>query len=518
MLNNMQAYIRAFQSERIKINLKKIIIASVIIALVINLPDIFFTTNKLVEIKATGESYVIGQKILDNVLQILTILIYPITLVAITTSIINTDLKNDGFKLLETQHLGRKNIFLAKLSWTLIISALILIVILLSTFLTFGYHYILLLKIENVDWSIEWWDITSVLFRIFIANLAFLGIVMVLMYSIKKPIIVNILSFLLIITALIMSLSQSLPSYLPLYYSFNASQVSLLGNFITPFEYASILLFISTSIIAYQFYTHRNYRFLVFKDFKSLGIITCSLLFGIGLTYFILIPKSVKPSFQTIVEGSIKPLDNEKIEAISLKFLDNDSILNVTVDKNGKFKKEITLTSHRPVALAINDSTILTSFSMHANDSVYVELIPKKTYYKRKITGTIGADLQLAASLRLLNTDTEVPDWYMNTTPDYVLNMLEENYYNNLKEISNKTTPDNYTFSATKLKQIQSILKVQTIELYNNFSKRLENEKPADFALLKPTPFLSKLESTITEEDREQWNNKQVQMKLQMGK
>lgn len=186
----MQAFIRAFKSEEIKISKIKVLLTIVILAILFTFPTIYSIIINLQELVGMQEN--ITEILISNLLNSYSNIVFPIYIVAMTTSLINTDFKNNGFKLVETQPLGKINIFLAKTAWTLITLAFSLLISILITLLIISILYLALNGYETLQWQIDFKQQCSNFTRLYVSSFAFIGFVTALMYLFKKPIIVNI--------------------------------------------------------------------------------------------------------------------------------------------------------------------------------------------------------------------------------------------------------------------------------------------------------------------------------------
>lgn len=296
-------------------------------------------------------------------------------------------------------------------------------------------------------------------------------------------------------------MQDKLPKFIPLYFSYNTNNPSLIGNFFTPFELASVILFISLSIVAYQFYIHRTQRLLIFKDVKSSLISAATLALGLVTVILVLKPKSAPLSEQTIVHGSVdKAIASNQITAT---FPMMDSVMQIPVT-DGKFSLQLDLPTEKAIAFSINNQPII-AFTMQANDSVYLTIKKDNEQYKAKISGTIVANQYLSNKMSLLYNDGIYNDWYMSIEPERVFASIKRDQENNMNVIRNAVTPDNYTFSQQKLKQLENISRVTTLKKYQSYLENLKKEKPKEFEQIPQDEYFLALEKSITPEDITAW-------------
>lgn len=490
----MQAFIRALQSERVKISLLKMLGAMIILNLVINLPLVYnyLTSFNLNEIEVKQYNFLSNH--IDSVLGILYYFIYPLYVVAIICTIINVDFKHNGYKLIETQNLGKFNIYLSKVVWSLIIAALFIIVTVVFNIIVAKLCALKFSDNAKVISAIDGAMIWAKTARLYISTFGLMGIIFILMFAFKRSIIVNIIAFIGIIASIIRYQQGLLQKWVPTNYflisSVNDNHQPIMNDFL----WASLVVFLGSLIIGYLFYTHRNHKGLIFKDIKAIAITVVTILGTTIFTGWILQPRSQAAYDKTIVAGKIE--SDIKMTQIKLYDANYDELAVIPVQDDGTFHMELTDVNLN--IYGVDGNTInLGKVVLKPNDSLYLDI--NTNTGKFDVLGTGYADNYLMIEKRLSSSYYYSPEYLQRLPKEQALDYLKGDFEESIARLNLNTTPDNYTYSEKRLEQVKNLIKVGAVLSYDDYVTVYKSKNPDE--VVEDPEYIALLRTEIPKND-----------------
>lgn len=459
----MQAFIRAIQSERVKISFFRVIGAMILLSLVIQIPFIYAYLFHFNPNDTDDKMMNLMMDQVGTMIEVLSTMVFPIYSVAIICTLINIDFKHDGFKLVETQHLGKRNIYLAKVVWSLILTALFLVIAMSLTILTMSLLSFKFSSYELLSFSIKWDEVWYPLARLYISSMGFMGIIFILMFAIKKPIIVNILAFIGIIASVIRFTQGLLQKWIPTNFILINSKNKDYSNFWNDFLTASIIVGLGALVIGYLFYTHRNHKGLIFKSVKAMVLALVTLGITAGAAMFVLQPNSQEQYTATIINGRV----TGKLKVNYIKITDQyyDEIARIPVNENGYFHAQLDNISLSRYVVDAN-SVRLGNIILKENDSLFLDVNVDDPFISVKGTGY--ADNFLMQNTHGV-TYAYSEDYLHKIEYDQAITFLKKEYEDNIAQMKHQFTPDNYTYSKVRLAQLNQLVKIGAVKSYDDY-------------------------------------------------
>lgn len=459
----MQAFIRAIQSERVKISFFRVVGAMILISLIIQIPFIYAYLFHFNPNDTDDKMMNVMMDQIGTMIEGLSTMIFPIYSVAIICTLINIDFKHDGFKLIETQHLGKVNIYLAKVVWTLIITALFLVIAMSITILVMSLLSFKFSSYELLSFSVRWDEVLYLLARLYISSMGFMGIIFILMFAIKKPIIVNIIAFIGIVASVIRFSQGLLQKWIPTNFILINSKNKDYAIFWNDFLSASIIIGLGSLFIGYLFYTHRNHKGLIFRNMKAMILALVTIGITAGASLFVLQPNSQEQYTATIINGRV----TGKMKVNYIKITDNyyDVIAQIPVNENGYFHAKLDNISLSSYLIEAN-SVRLGNIIIKENDSLFLEANVDDPFISVKGTGY--ADNFLMQNNHRVNYAYS-EDYLHKIDYDQAITFLKEEYEDDFAQIKHQHTPDNYTYSKVRLAQLEQLVKIGAVKSYDDY-------------------------------------------------
>ncbi|HAN40122.1 MAG TPA: hypothetical protein DCQ29_14565 [Chitinophagaceae bacterium] len=462
----LQYSLRAFAAERIKLKNSGIIwiigLMSAFIPIIFTLVVAFSGDDMLLNGANPWEGFVF------NTFSGFASFFYPVFLVLVTTKLCQTEHRNQGWKLIETQPIHRFYLFIAKFKTI----ALIALICLLTVFVLSlaGASIISITTNEKVfaNQAIPWGTLLSFILRLWIAGWGIIAIQYLLSIWIPNFAVPFIIGLVLTIAASIMSgfdVARWLPYMAPALTN-NTQKGSATNSFLLHQEWVSIAWMLLLLWLGYQYYNKKSWRYSLIAPYGKLLTNLCILAVFTSSIYWIERPIQLERYANgTVVAGKFTD-GNYNGNVLITNLITGDTLLNIPVINNsfsGKYKGE---------PLPAGDygffaGKIRSAVFMSSNDSIYVSASLKKNFEEVKFQGTRIAENynrgnnREATNYRLYFLKQQLYEY----TPEKFAKELLTIWKETMSDVEKKNTPDNIKPSADYLTISKKLKSLELIDL-----------------------------------------------------
>uniref|UniRef100_A0AAU6WN20 ABC transporter permease n=1 Tax=Chryseobacterium endophyticum TaxID=1854762 RepID=A0AAU6WN20_9FLAO len=249
--------------------------------------------------------------------------ILPLLIIILANRIAQTDHKNNGWQLMETQPVSRFQLYFSKY-----IIVVILSVICISSYFIFSIimatadYYIHPNAMKIMDFDVLWALKTYIRICITILGIAALQLcISVAFQGFIWSFLIGSLGIASNIASLIQKQSFFFNPYGSLCTFWNAPEIRNLNTFISHSEYMSVFWMVIFLIIGYIWYSRKGFRNAFGKTKKQMVVSAALFAAGAGLLYFIQHPRA----YQSIAAGvSMKGTLDTDLKIDSVKIFTSD--------------------------------------------------------------------------------------------------------------------------------------------------------------------------------------------------
>ncbi|HLO83114.1 MAG TPA: ABC transporter permease [Chitinophagaceae bacterium] len=363
---------------------------------------------------------------------------YILLSILIIVRICQTEHRNQGWKLIETQPIHRAYLYIAKYKMALVLSLIsLLFFFLLSVISTYGFSFYKneLAYREN---SIPWLLALSFLLRIWIASWGFMAFQYMISIWINNFAFPFMIGFVLTVTAMPLQFSGTatwFPYAAPIFAAGNFNG-GVTSTWLLHHEQLSIVWMLIFLWIGYEYYYYRNWKLTLGSGKQALKFIAAVALFALAF-YFIEKPVTNGRYHKTIISGNIRSAEKLKGVLVFTNPALMDTLLTIPLNQ-GSFHAEYNGKPLSPgyYALSIGNQRVM--IFMSADDSVNIDWNLGGTGMPPEIRGTRIAE----NSMRNKYTYQD----YMGTMknkPSIFTGALMEQWENDMESIEGFKTVDN---------------------------------------------------------------------------
>jgi thiol-disulfide isomerase/thioredoxin len=363
---------------------------------------------------------------------------YILLSILIIVRICQTEHRNQGWKLIETQPIHRAYLYIAKYKMALTLSLIsLLLFFLLSVISIYGFSFY---KNEAAyrENSIPWMHSLSFLLRIWIASWGFMAFQYMISIWINNFAFPFMIGFVLTVTAMTLQFS-GVATWFPY-----AAPIFTAGNFnggvtsawLLHHEQLSMVWMLIFLWIGYEYYYYRNWKLTLGSGKQALKFMGAAALFALAF-YFIEKPVTNGRYHKTIIAGTIK--SGEKLQG-DLVFTNPalmDTLLTIPLNQ-GSFHAEYKGQPLSAGYYALSIGRYRMMIFMSANDSVYIDWSLGGMGMPPVIRGTRIAENSMRESYVFQD--------YMGTMknkPSVFTGALMEQWTNDMESIEGFKTVDN---------------------------------------------------------------------------
>lgn len=274
----------------------------------------------------------------SDAIKYFTFFILPLLIIIAANRMAQTDHKNNGWQLMETQPVSRFQLYFSKYIILILLSFLgVASYFIINIILALADYYIHPNTVKLMDFNFTWIMKTYIRICITILGIAALQ----LCASVAFPgfiwsFLVGSLGIASNITSLVQKQSFFFNPYSSLYTFWNAPEIKNLNSFISHSEYMSIFWMVIFLIIGYFWYSKKGFKNAFVKTKKQLIVSLVLFIVGAGLLYFFQKPSSYKSEDAGIVMTGKLETDLT-IDSIKIYTTDFNKKVGAAAVKNNKF-------------------------------------------------------------------------------------------------------------------------------------------------------------------------------------
>lgn len=297
----------------------------------------FFSSEMIPEdtIKFSIFEYAIGG---GESLKYFTFFVLLLFIIIAANRIAQTDHKNNGWQLMETQPVSRFHLYFSKYIILILLSFLcIASYFVFNIILALADYYIHPNAVKLMSFDVVWAIKTYVRICITVLGIAALQLCASVVFpGFIWSFLVGSLGIASNITSLVQKQSFFFNPYSSLYTFWNAPEIKDLNSFISYSEYMSIFWMIIFLIIGYFWYSKKGFKNAFIKNKKQIVISSVLFIIGAGFLYLFHKPTSYKSDVAGIsIKGEIQT--DLKIDSIKIYTTDFHKKVGAAAIKNNTF-------------------------------------------------------------------------------------------------------------------------------------------------------------------------------------
>lgn len=249
--------------------------------------------------------------------------ILPLLIIVAANRIAQTDHKNNGWQLMETQPVSRLQLYLSKYIIVMILSVMcITSYFIFSVMMAVADYYIHPNAVKLMDFDLVWTIKTYIRICITILGIVALQLcISVAFHSFIWSFLIGSLGIASNIAALIQKQSYFFNPYGSLCSFWNAPEIRNLNTFISHSEYMSLFWMVIFLVIGYLWYSRKGFKNAFGENKKQMAVSAACFAAGAGLLYFIQLPKTYQSGAAGI---SIKGTLDTDLKIDSVKIFTSD--------------------------------------------------------------------------------------------------------------------------------------------------------------------------------------------------
>jgi thiol-disulfide isomerase/thioredoxin len=401
---------------------------------------------------------------------------FPLFIIIAVSRITQTDHRNGGWQLMETQPIRRWDIYVSKLTMVLTANLISILSLVAMTYAASGFALLFIETPKVASFSFEVVPVLKIILRLFVAGLFFTCLQYMISVLITSFVWSVLIGFFMLLGSLFLNVFKVIPAWYPLEVLGHVGQFnkgSELGYPITITELASLVLGAFVVYIGFNWYRYKGIRTFISnpkRDVVLVIVVVVTLL----LSYFMFSPKTTERYTKTIVSGEIDSKTPFSTIVVMDQFI-NDTIAVIPV-KDNKFHYEI----KQAIPLAsygFSMNGLSGTLFMGTKDSTYLEIKQYGKAIEAKITGTRQAENSYK--------ENRVPSYHFSSyyldnnqidNVEQFSNQLYKDWKGDIDEASKYRTADNYVPGDDFMKQLKQI---QTLDFLNDWQRFVTMRKVA---------------------------------------
>lgn len=283
--------------------------------------------------------YSIFERMVENEsIKYFTFLMLLLFIIIAANRIAQTDHKNNGWQLMETQPVSKFQLYFSKYIVLFLLSVLCVSFYFISSIiLEIADYYIHPNPVKVMDFDALWMIKTYIRVCITILGISALQLCVSVVFSgFIWSFLIGCLGIASNITSLVQKQSFFFNPYSSLYSFWKAPEIRNLNCFISYSEYMSIFWMFVFLIIGYFWYSRKSFKNAFMKNRKQAIISLALFILGAGFLYLFQKPNSYKTSSKGIsISGTVKT--DLKIDSIKIYTTDFHKKIGAAEIKNNKF-------------------------------------------------------------------------------------------------------------------------------------------------------------------------------------
>ncbi|MET3036313.1 thioredoxin-like domain-containing protein [Chryseobacterium sp. NRRL B-14859] len=463
----------------------------------------FFRKNLVVE--GTLKYSIFEDAISGNTIKSFTFFILLLFVIITANRIAQTDHKNNGWQLMETQPVSKLQLYLSKY----IIVIFLCVICIVSYFgtniiLATADYYIHPDPAKVMDFDLLWTIKTFIRILITILGIAALQLcISVAFQGFIWSFLIGSLGLVSNITSLIQKESYFFNPYSSLYTFWNAPEIKNLNSFISHSEYMSLFWMIIFLILGYFWYSKKGFKNAFLKNKKQVLISLTALVIGSGLLYIFQKPKAYESDgVGVVIKGKLET--DLKIDSIRIYSKDFHKKIGAAAVKDNTFSwfttqplplDEYILEIGNKKMDVIMASGDWFNFDIRLNATQlvsYVQSNRKADQVYKSNENSFGYEFRYALEKQNYTND-----------PEKFYELAESDWKENKRILNVFADPENNALSEDYKKYRRQLMAIEYLNEINNYRKMtsLTDPKfspPASFSkelnenIQKPGPLLSK--------------------------
>lgn len=401
---------------------------------------------------------------------------FPLFIIIAVSRITQTDHRNGGWQLMETQPIRRWDIYASKLTMVLTANLISIFSLVAMTYAASGFALLFIETSKVASFSFEVVPVLKIVLRLFVAGVFFTCLQYMISVLLTSFVWSVLIGFFMLLGYLFLNVFKVIPAWYPLEILGHVGQFnkgSELGYPITITELASLVLGAFVVYVGFSWYRFKGIRTFLNnpkRDVVFVTVVAVTLL----LSYFMFSPKTTDRYSKTIISGEIDSKTPFTTIVVTDQFI-NDTIAVIPV-KDNKFhyeiKQDIPLATYGFVMNGLSGTLF-----MGTKDSTYLDIKQYGKAIEAKITGTRQAENSFK--------DNSVPGYHFSSyyldnnqidNVDLFSNQLYKDWKGDMDEASKYRTADNYVPGDDFIKQLKQI---QTLDFLNDWQRFVTMRKVA---------------------------------------
>lgn len=402
---------------------------------------------------------------------------FPLFIIIAVSRITQTDHRNGGWQLMETQPISRWDIYAAKLTMVLTANLISILSLIAMSYAGGGFALLFIETPKVASFSFEAVPVLKIVLRLFVAGLFFTCLQYMVSVLITSFVWSILIGFFMLLGYLFLKAFNVLPGWYPLDILGHVGDFekgSELGYPITITELASLVLAVLVVYVGFNWYRFKGIRTFLSspkRDVIFVGVLAVTLL----LSYFMFSPKTTDRHSKTILSGEIDSKTPFTSIVVTDQFI-NDTVAVIPV-KDNKFHYEIKQDIPLATYTFVMNGSLNGTLFMGTKDSTYLNIKQYGKAIEAKITGTRQAENSFK--------DNRMPNFHYSTF--YLENnqiedvaafskQLYKDWKDEMDEASGYRTADNYVPVDDFIKQLKQL---QTLQFLNDWQRFVSMRKVA---------------------------------------
>lgn len=469
------------------------VILGALLPLIRYIPDFF--RSKIVkegDLPYSIFEYAIG----GDAIKYFTFFILLLIIIIAANRLAQTDHKNNGWQLMETQPVSKFNLYFSKYIILLLLSSICVIsYFVFNIVLALADYYIHPDPAKLLTFDTVWMIQTFVRVWVTILGIAALQLcVSVVFQGFIWPFLIGVLGLVSNITSVIQKQSYFFNPYNSLYTFWKAPEVRNLNRFITYSEYMSLFWMVVFLALGYFWYSRKGFKNAFLKSKKQTVISVTVLIIGSTFLYVLQKPKAYQnDGIGVVIKGKLET--DLKIDSVRIYSKDFHKKMGVTVVKNNMFS----WTATKPLPL---DEYVLEvgnkkldifmgngdwfDFQIRLNGAnmvSYVKSNRKGDQVYRNTENSFGYEFGYAVEKQNYNND-----------PQKFYELAESDWKDNKKILNVFVDPENNALSEDYKTYRRQLMAIKYLNEINNYRKMTSWNDPKFAA---PVSFIKELNENI---------------------
>ncbi|GAE64814.1 Thiol-disulfide isomerase or thioredoxin [Chryseobacterium indologenes] len=472
--------------------------------------------KKSLVIEGTLKYSIFEDAIGGDAIKYFTFFIVLLFVIITANRIAQTDHKNNGWQLMETQPVSKFQLYLSKY----IILIFLCFICIVSYFgfniiLAVADYYIHPDPAKLMTFDIVWMIKTFIRILITILGIAALQLcVSIAFQGFIWSFLIGSLGLASNITSLVQKQAYFFNPYSSLYTFWNAPEIKNLNSFISHSEYMSLFWMVIFLVLGYFWYSKKGFKNAFLKNKKQIFISAAALIIGSGLLYIFQKPTSYRSDGTgVVIKGKLET--DLKIDSVRIYSKDFHKKIGAAIVKNNTFSwlttqalplDEYILEIGNKKIHFIMASGDWFNFDIKLNTTQivsYVQSNRKADQVYKNSENSFGYEFQYALEKQNYSND-----------PTKFYDVAESDWKENKRILNIFADPENNALSEDYKQYRRQLMAIEYLNEINNYIKMTSL---TDTKFAPPAPFLKELNENIQKPGKlVSKNDKYLQYKLDL--